>query len=158
MIFMLVSPARTCEPSSELCTVCGVVPAFAGQAELQQSVQVVTKIAENHNIMKLLRTLMPRWLARNAAPSSLMSRTEVCPPELFPSSVTLSGRLKRWWRGTQRPVNRLNQVKNEFRLSLDDLLPRHPDTTSASRRRCRCCRACRRSGWRGWRRAASSSA
>lgn len=72
--------------------------------------------------MKLLRTLMPRWLVRNAAHSSLMSRTEVCPPELFPSSVTLSGRLKRWWRGTQRPVNRLNQVKNEFRLSLDDLL------------------------------------
>lgn len=77
--------------------------------------------------MNPMTALLPRWLnrqaipLRGAVPSSLMSRIEVCPPELFPSSITLAGRLRRWWRGTQRPVNRLNLVKNEFRCCLDDL-------------------------------------
>ncbi|NRF68766.1 hypothetical protein HLB44_17375 [Aquincola sp. S2] len=59
--------------------------------------------------------------------STLLSRTEICPPALWPSSLTLWGRAKRWlqrspWMpAAQRPVNRLALVKNEFRISLDDL-------------------------------------
>ncbi len=75
------------------------------------------------------------WLSRltrrrqTAAPSSLMhSRTEVRPPELWPSSIDWSGRLSRWLAGSAsllpglvRPAKRLNQVRDEFLDSLQDL-------------------------------------
>lgn len=82
--------------------------------------------------MSTLHHLLPHWMARRpghheGAPSSLMSRVEVCPPALWPSSLTLWGRARRWldrsaWMPqAQRPVNRLALVKGEFRISLDDL-------------------------------------
>ncbi len=78
---------------------------------------------------------IPRWVARRqgAATSTLtQSRVEVCPPELFPSSLSWRGRMQRWtsrmlhqaapWLPEQaRPVNRLALVKGEFRDSLSDL-------------------------------------
>lgn len=88
-----------------------------------------------HAPMTLTPSWMPRWLARrhSGPPSTLVqSRVEVCPPELFVSSLSWRGRLSRW--GTRvlhqaapwlpepaRPVNRLAQVKTEFRDSLSDL-------------------------------------
>lgn len=71
---------------------------------------------------------------RPAAPSSslLHSRVEVCPPELWPSSLSLSGRLRRclqrlvgraapWLPEPARPLNRLMLVKAEFVDTLSDL-------------------------------------
>lgn len=62
------------------------------------------------------------------ASSSLMSRIEVCPPELWPSSVTWWGRLRRWmhrnaeWApASMRPVNRLALVKLEFHSGMQGL-------------------------------------
>ena len=60
------------------------------------------------------------------------SRVEVCPPELWPSSLSWRGRMKRWsqrvvgniapWLPEQvRPVNRLTMVKAEFGDSVSDL-------------------------------------
>lgn len=84
--------------------------------------------------MSTLQTLLPTWMARKPAhrdsglPSSLLSRVEVCPPAMWPSSLSFWGRARRWldrspWTPpAQRPVNRLALVKNEFRLSLDDLM------------------------------------
>ena len=81
----------------------------------------------------------PSWMSRlvyrrtPAAPSSLMhTRVEVCPPELWPSSITWQGQLKRlgqrlrrqtapWLHSNDRPVNRLALVKAEFQDSLSDL-------------------------------------
>ena len=81
------------------------------------------------------RSWMSRLVSRRqpAAPSSLMhTRTEICPPELWPSSMTWQGRLKRlgqrlrkqaapWLQTNDRPVNRLALVKAEFQDSLSDL-------------------------------------
>ena len=60
--------------------------------------------------------------------SGLNSRIEVCPPQLWPSSLTLWGRVQRWlMRGNplqgcaSRPVNRLAKVKADFRQALDGL-------------------------------------
>lgn len=78
---------------------------------------------------------MFRWMSRRqGTPSSTLglSRVEVCPPELFPSSLSWRGRLQRWssrvlhqaapWLPEQaRPVNRLALAKHEFRDSLSDL-------------------------------------
>ena len=82
---------------------------------------------------------LPPWMFRlvsrhrAAQPSSQMhTRTQVCPPELWPSSITWQGRFKRWaerlrnrglpWQAeTNKPVNRLAQVKAEFQDSLADL-------------------------------------
>lgn len=73
-------------------------------------------------------------------PSSLMhSRVEVCPPELWPSSLSWRGRLLRWtgrvtarlapWLpAPTRPVNRLHLVKAEFVDSLSDLEGDAPQT------------------------------
>ena len=75
------------------------------------------------------------WVSRRQAapPSSRMhSRVEVCPPELWPSSLSWRGRFKRlttrllrrlapWLPATARPVNRLALVKTEFETSLSDL-------------------------------------
>lgn len=84
--------------------------------------------------MSTLHHLLPQWISSRSAshrdsgtPSSLMSRVEVCPPALWPSSLTLWGRAKRWlnrspWMPqSQRPVNRLAVVKEEFRRDLADL-------------------------------------
>lgn len=82
-----------------------------------------------------LPSWMPRWVHRRHAgpPSTLAhSRVEVCPPELWPSSLSWQGRFKRWrdrvlqqaapWLpAPARPVNRLAMVKTEFRDSLHDL-------------------------------------
>lgn len=57
----------------------------------------------------------------------MSSRIEVCPPELWASSIGWRATLRRWmqrapWRPTQqRPVNRLAQVKQEFREAAADL-------------------------------------
>ena len=71
---------------------------------------------------------------RSSAPSSSLmhSRVEVCPPELFPSSLSWEGRVRRlrnrllrrmapWLPAPARPVNRLALVKREFQDSLADL-------------------------------------
>jgi hypothetical protein len=83
--------------------------------------------------MSTLHRLLPQWMSSRSghrdsgAPSSLMTRVEVCPPALWPSSLTLWGRAKRWlsrspWAPqSQRPVNRLAVVKGEFRRDLADL-------------------------------------
>ena len=82
-----------------------------------------------------LSTWMTRWIPRRqGVPSStlIQSRVEVCPPELFPSSLSWRGRMQRWtsrmlhqaapWLPEQsRPVNRLALAKTEFRDSLCDL-------------------------------------
>lgn len=91
--------------------------------------------------MNPLHAQLPLWKfrlvsRRPAAPaSSLMSsRTEVCPPELWPSSVSWRGRFTRWTQRVvkqvapwlpepARPVNRLAMVKNEFTDTLSDLNP-----------------------------------
>ncbi|WP_088282072.1 hypothetical protein [Ideonella sp. A 288] len=64
----------------------------------------------------------------SVTPSSLTSRIEVRPPQLWPSSVTLWGRMQRWlmqdnpWSpASARPVNRLALVKSEFHLGMDGL-------------------------------------
>ena len=81
----------------------------------------------------------PSWMSRlvsrrpRTAPNSQMhTRIEVCPPALWPSSISWQGRLKRlsqrlcrqaapWLPGNDRPVNRLALVKAEFQDSLSDL-------------------------------------
>ena len=99
--------------------------------------QLVPAAAEKHcmNANQKPTSWLLRLVARRpAAPStSLMhSRTEVCPPELWPSSISLQGRLKRlgqrlrgqlapWLPQDDRPVNRLAVVKAEFQDSLSDL-------------------------------------
>jgi hypothetical protein len=62
----------------------------------------------------------------------MQSRIEVCPPELWPSSLSWRGRIRRfgqrvvkraapWLPEPARPVNRLALVKSEFIDSLSDL-------------------------------------
>lgn len=66
---------------------------------------------------------------RPSASSSLMTRIEVCPPELWPSSVGWRARVRRWldsrpeWLPShgQRPVNQLEQARDEFIACLADL-------------------------------------
>lgn len=85
---------------------------------------------------------LPSWMfrlvtRRPLAPSSSLmhSRVEICPPELWPSSLSWRGRLNRlgsrlaarvapWLPEPARPVNRLALVKQEFQNSLADL--EHP--------------------------------
>lgn len=89
--------------------------------------------AEIHT-MSPLAQFLPSLLIRkrlhkpSAPPSSLMTRIQVCPPQLWPSSLTLWGRARRWlmkdhlWTpAASRPVNRLTMVKNEFEDSLAGL-------------------------------------
>lgn len=89
--------------------------------------------------MNPLHAQMPSWMTRlvnrrhGAAPSTLMHpRVEVCPPELWPSSLSwqgrwsrlktsLLGRLSPWLPEPARPVNRLAIVKAEFMDTLSDL-------------------------------------
>lgn len=82
---------------------------------------------------------LPSWMFRlvsrrpPARSSSLIhTRTEVCPPELWLSSLSWRGRIERlanrwvsraspWLPAPTRPVNRLALVKAEFQESLADL-------------------------------------
>ncbi len=66
--------------------------------------------------------------ATTAAPSSLGSHIEVCPPRLWPSSLTLWGRVQRWlvseraWTPeSMRPGSRLRLARREFERSMDRL-------------------------------------
>lgn len=97
-------------------------------------------------VMNPLHAQLPSWMFRlvvrrpAAPPSSLMhSRVEVCPPELWPSSLSWRGRMKRWVQRTAsqmapwlpepaRPVNRLTMVKAEFVDSLSGLDGDNPHT------------------------------
>ena len=90
--------------------------------------------------------LLPEWMFRlvkrepGAAPSSVMStRIEVYPPQLWPSSPSWHGRLKRWFSAAapwlpepSRPVNRLAAVKDEFLQSVTDLSGSAADSLSDS--------------------------
>lgn len=78
----------------------------------------------------LLPPLVSRLLPHRSvtAASSLTSRVEVRPPELWPSSATLWGQARRWARACTpwlpaptRPADRLARVKVEFAHSLDDV-------------------------------------
>lgn len=85
--------------------------------------------------MSPLANLLPsrmlrKWSAsRHGAPAtSQMTRIQVCPPEMWPSSLTFWGRARRWlmkdhpWTpAASRPVNRLALVKAEFSESLKGL-------------------------------------
>jgi hypothetical protein len=94
--------------------------------------------------MNTLHHLLPRWATRSPAgrdsgfshwlrstfggPACAQhSRVEVCPPALWPSSLTFWGRARRWLERSpwmpddHRPVNRLALVKREFRSSLQAL-------------------------------------
>lgn len=86
---------------------------------------------------------LPTWMFRlvqrpgDARQSSLMgerigghtrSRIEVCPPEVWPSSVGWRGSLKRWFNQQVKrlpepaqPINRLALVKDEFLALLSDV-------------------------------------
>ena len=77
---------------------------------------------------------MFRLVVRRPAPSSSLmhTRIEVCPPELWPSSLSWRGRIKRcgqrvisqlapWLPEPIRPVNQLTLVKAEFVDSVTDL-------------------------------------
>lgn len=82
---------------------------------------------------------MPYWLTKllsvrparreYAAPSSLQSRIEICPPELWPSSMSWRGRFTRWLNNSRwlpepaRPMNRLALVKAEFRQAVLGVAP-----------------------------------
>jgi hypothetical protein len=114
------------------------VHTLAEAARLQQWLQLgppAADIAVMNPLHAPISSWIPRWAARRqgGAPSTLsQSRVEVCPPELFPSSLSWRGRMQRWssrllrqaapWLPEQaRPVNRLALVKCEFRDSLSDL-------------------------------------
>ncbi|MDT7834905.1 hypothetical protein [Aquabacterium sp. OR-4] len=76
---------------------------------------------------------MYRLVSRRVPPSSSLmnTRIEVCPPELWPSSLGWRGTLRRWldrrpgWRASRvsapPPVDRLTQARSEFIASLADL-------------------------------------
>lgn len=90
-------------------------------------------------VMNPLHAQLPSWMFRlvsrragAASTSQMHTRVEVCPPELWPSSLSWTGRVRRWsdrlkQRATPwlpapaRPVNRLAQAKREFQDSLSDL-------------------------------------
>lgn len=88
--------------------------------------------------MNPLHAQMPTWMfrlvVRRPAPSNslLHTRIEVYPPELWPSSLSWRGRIKRcgqrvisqlapWLPPPIRPVNQLTRVKAEFVDSVTDL-------------------------------------
>lgn len=80
--------------------------------------------------MSPLLALWPRRSRRAAPTSTLNSRIEVCPPALWPSSVTLWGRLERWWQARSdraAPVNRLAVAREDFIAALRDLRGEEPE-------------------------------
>ncbi len=74
--------------------------------------------------MSLAAVAMPHWMLRllatragaPASRSSLPSRIEVCPPQLWSSSLGWRGRLRGWLRRSRRtrPCRRLARVKQDF--------------------------------------------
>jgi len=106
---------------------------------LQQWLQPAPIPADNLP-MNPLHAQLPSWMFRLVArrpaaqPTSVMSaRVQVCPPELWPSSVSWHGRMRRWGArlaqrclpllpAQARPVNRLAMVKAEFDASLVDVM------------------------------------
>lgn len=77
---------------------------------------------------------MFRLVVRRPPPSNsvMHTRIEICPPELWPSSLSWRGRIARWGQrvisqvapwlpAAIRPVNRLTRVKAEFVDSVTDL-------------------------------------
>lgn len=93
-----------------------------------------SEVAETDTMNTNLASL-PGWVVRlvqrqpQAAPSSLMhSRIEVCPPQVWPSSLTWRGRLQRlietspWLPQSRRPINRLAVAREDFLFHLSDIL------------------------------------
>jgi hypothetical protein len=78
-----------------------------------------------------LSTWMSRLATRRGNPattSAMTSRTEVRPPELWPSSLGWKATLRRWTVGSlerlpegARPTSRLTMVKDEFIAQLTDI-------------------------------------
>ncbi len=73
--------------------------------------------------MGLVAVAMPHWICRLLAPRtaapisrSLPSRIEICPPQLWPSSLGWRGRVRSWLRWS-RSSRRLAKVKHEFRAA-----------------------------------------
>ena len=110
-------------------------------------------IAKPGEMISLLEAWLPIRLTRashrRGAPSTSApsSRTEVCPPQLWPSSLTLWGRVQRWLardgrmqRKAGRSTNRLSQVKSEFADALDGL---EGDEASLLAQRIDCARSLR---------------
>src|SRR5574337_403636 len=73
--------------------------------------------------MSLIAVAMPNWISRLLAPRaaapasrSMPSRIEICPPQLWASSLGWRGRLRGWLRRSRpaRPCRRLARVKHEF--------------------------------------------
>ena len=75
------------------------------------------------------RSALGRSQSDYVASSSLQSRIEICPPELWPSSLSWRGRFTRWLNNSRwlpepaRPMNRLALVKAEFRQAVLDVAP-----------------------------------
>lgn len=83
---------------------------------------------------------LTRWIHRLAArrpvapTSSMTTRIEVCPPELWPSSLGWRARVRRWldsrpeWLPSRaaRPVSPLEQARDEFIACLADLSGEDP--------------------------------
>lgn len=100
--------------------------------------QLVPSAAEK-NCMNLTTAPLPSWMFRLvsrrpavAASSQMHTRIEVCPPELWPSSISWRSRFNRlgqclrshalpWMPIDAKPVNRLALVKAEFQDSLSDI-------------------------------------
>lgn len=96
-----------------------------------------------------LPTRLTRSTLRPSGPttSAPNSRTEVCPPQLWPSSQTLWGRLQRWLArdsrlqpGTGQSTIRLARVKSEFTEAMDGL---DGDEASQLAERIECARSMR---------------
>jgi hypothetical protein len=73
--------------------------------------------------MSPVNVAMPHWMFRLIAPRagapasrSMPSRIEVCPPQLWSSSLGWRGRLRGWLRRSRgaRPSQRLARVKQDF--------------------------------------------
>lgn len=82
------------------------------------------RLSADYRSMPALLTFWHRRSRRGAPTSTLNSRIEVCPPALWPSSLTLWGRLQRWWQahsGRAAPVNRLALAREEFLKALNGL-------------------------------------
>lgn len=85
--------------------------------------------------MNAVTAAMPPWMLRLVAPRAQMpvasttmpSRIEVRPPELWPSSIGWRACLRRWLQHSRwvparvRPAYRLAQVRREFRAATADL-------------------------------------
>jgi hypothetical protein len=128
----------------------GAHRSFGPGRDSNNSLQLTAQSVDIRDMNTPLHHLLPRWATRSTAgrdsgfshwlrstfgPASAQhSRVEVCPPALWPSSLTFWGRARRWLERSpwmpddHRPVNRLALVKQEFRASLQVL--ESPDADS----------------------------